>query len=142
MSIDVSLDRNAKLVKIIPWNQFDVSVLTEVLRVLDEEDVDPTFDLQFELAEIAQAPSVITGLALGTFWIDNRSRFQGRLAFVAPPRLFARQGIAIMEVTAWLAGIQTRVFDSESACDWWLSLPREPVPAAARVGGVHLSRLA
>jgi hypothetical protein len=143
MSIDVSLDRSAKLVKITPWKQFDVTTLTELVRVLDEQQIDPTFDLEFDLTGIDDAPSVITGLSLGTFWIDHRTRFQGRLSFVTPPRLFARQGIAIMEMTAWLAGIQTRVFGSESDSTSWLAMPRDVIPAGAPVvAGVHLSRLA
>jgi hypothetical protein len=143
MSIDVSLDQGARLVRVTPLKQLDVTALTELVRILDEQQVDPAFDLQFDLAAIDVAPSVITGLSLGTFWIDHRTRFQGRLAFVTPPRLFARQGIAIMEMTAWLAGIQTRVFDSELESASWLATPCDSLPAGAPVvAGVHLSRLA
>ena len=49
MSIDVSLDRSAKLVRITPWKHFDVTALTELVRVLDEQEIDPTFDLEFHL---------------------------------------------------------------------------------------------
>ena len=121
MAIELQFDPAARLAVISQVGDLDVPFLTEAERLLDQAAVDPSCDLVLDLKRVANAPSMIAGLALGSFWADHRTRFLGRVAAVAPPPLHSRKGLAVMEAAARIASVDLHVFDSQAACDEWLA---------------------
>ena len=131
MTMTMAIDRQAARTTIAQTGDLDLPFLTEAARQLDQAGVGPDCDLVFDLGRVPNAPSIFAGLALGSFWVDHRERFRGRIAIVAPPVLHSRRGLAVMEAAAMLAAMPLRVFDNQASCDQWLTAPVAPPTARA-----------
>ena len=132
MTMTMAIDRQAARTTIAQTGDLDLPFLAEAARQLEQAGVGPDCDLVFDLGRVPNAPSIFAGLALGSFWVDNRERFRGRIAIVAPPALHSRRGLAVMEAAAMLSAMPLRVFDNQASCDRWLAAPAEPASAPGR----------